>query len=231
MTACLTGCTLRGRHVAATCPGDPCTGCMPRPVTPPATICDRCRSRLAGAINRAPALIIHLRDHVEPGSTPPGNGGTRGKPEAAPAPLNLAAMAAADDITALLVHWADWITTRRDIAAVKGVLRGDNGQCVGLLGLREPDLRVCALLLAHLDWAACTSEAGEMSPRSPPWSGPPNPGGRSKTPGSGPRSDAPTAGRSRSGSTRPQGNGCRGRSPARTTSVERGGRRMRGTGM
>ena len=162
MTACLTGCTLRGRHVAATCPGDPCTGCMPRPVTPPATICDRCRSRLAGAINRAPALIIHLRDHVEPGSTPPGNGGTRGKPEAAPAPLNLAAMAAADDITALLVHWADWITSRRDIAAVKGVLRGDNGQCVGLLGLREPDLRVCALLLAHLDWATCTDEAGEM---------------------------------------------------------------------
>lgn len=159
--SCLTGCTIRGRHFAAICPGDPCGGCSPRPVTPPATVCDACRGRLAGAINRAPALIHHLRSMVEPGATPAG-GGARGKSPAAPAPLNVAAMSAADDVTALLVHWADWITSRRDIAAVKGVLRGDNGQCVGLLGLREPDLRVCALLLAHLDWATCTDEAGEM---------------------------------------------------------------------
>lgn len=160
MAACATGCTLRDKH-HTTCSDDTCRGCLPRPVTPPLRVCDTCRSRLAGAIGRTPPLITHLRAMIEPGAAPRPDT-PQGKRDAPPAPLNVAAMSAADDLVALLVHWADWITTRRDIAAVRGVLRGDLGQGIGLPGLRQPDLRVCALLVAHLDWGLEQPEAGEM---------------------------------------------------------------------
>ena len=159
--SCLSGCTIRGQH-STTCAVDPCTGCLPRPATPPRKVCDTCRSRLAGAIARTPALIDHLRSMIEPGAAGGEKQGKRGKSDAPPAPLNVSAMSAADDIVAMLAHWADWITSRRDLAASRGVLRGDHGQAVGLPGLRQPDLRVCALLAAHLDWALQQDEAGEM---------------------------------------------------------------------
>jgi len=109
---CASGCTLRDRHTTPTPDKHPddCPGCQPRPTVPGLAVCWRCYYRLVDALTRAPDLVAHIRDHVTPGSAVRQEG-TRGKRPAPPAPLNVTAVADADDLHALLASWAGVILT------------------------------------------------------------------------------------------------------------------------
>lgn len=82
-----------------------CTGCLPKPASPGLAVCEGCVWRVTHALAQIPGLIAHLRDNIEPGSATPGPNIKRTKGDAAPAPLNVAAVADADDLHADLASW------------------------------------------------------------------------------------------------------------------------------
>lgn len=120
-TTCVSGCTLRGRHVEG-CPdlcrhagtGRPCpkrcdghcSGCEPRRAEV-GELCAWCWQRLQADVAYAPTVVFHLRALAEPhaGARPPSddNGG-RGDP--AFRSILSGAIDAADELHAALASWA-----------------------------------------------------------------------------------------------------------------------------
>lgn len=98
---CARGCTLDGQH-APPCDGNDCGGCLPRPADT-GHLCERCYTALRRDLATAPSLINWLRQHVEPGG-PRQDGKTTGTRNP-PAPLSADAVAAADDLHAMLASW------------------------------------------------------------------------------------------------------------------------------
>lgn len=106
MIACATGCTLRARHLD-TCTDTDCRGCLPRPAEDGSTVCLPCEGRWTEALGRAHDLITHIRSLVEPSPHGPDQAAYKHtKGASAPAPLNVAAVADADDLHATLSSWA-----------------------------------------------------------------------------------------------------------------------------
>jgi hypothetical protein len=154
MTACATGCTLRGRHTT-TCDTDGCTGCLPTPVDPPATICTNCHARLRHALTACPDLVTHILGNIEPGrGEPTEHHGPRQSP---PAPLNVTALSDADDLHARLAAWADLITgtgrpprertTRNTAGDITGIRHPNATRVLVIWLLRRTKL------IAEQDWA------------------------------------------------------------------------------
>lgn len=160
MTACQTGCTLRDQHLAQ-CRGD-CWGCLPRP-TDSGLVCARCQTRLGAAIRTTPALVDWLRQQLDPTQTASDRvSGTH----APPAPLNVAAVADADDLHAMLASWAllhleehpDNLSGPR----LGGTLRTTTGDVAGVLSAagNAPTVELCRWLNTHLPWALDREWAG-----------------------------------------------------------------------
>lgn len=99
---CVRGCTTRGHHVTDCADRETCQGCLPRQVSQ-GQLCERCWTALTRDIALAPSLVRWLREHVEPGS-PARDGRVRGS-RVPPAPLSVQAVAAADDLHAMLSSW------------------------------------------------------------------------------------------------------------------------------
>ncbi len=113
--SCAAGCTLRGRHLDDC--GDPeqCRGCLPALAADGLQVCDRCHTRLRHALATAPSLVMHLREHVEPGATVRDDQPHAKGKKAPPAPLNVEALSAADDLHAELASWALLVMEERHV--------------------------------------------------------------------------------------------------------------------
>jgi hypothetical protein len=102
--ACVRGCTIARQH-GSDCDDIDCTGCLARGTIDGTLVCDACTWRATHALAQAPGLVAHLREHIAPGSPTPGPDIKRTKGDSAPAPLNLNAVADADDLHAELASW------------------------------------------------------------------------------------------------------------------------------
>lgn len=112
MSACASGCMTLGQHVAD-CEDDACRGCLPLPADAPALVCGRCSGQLELSLIRIPDLVAHIRTMVEPGAAPESSGAKHTKASEAPAPLNVAAMADADDLVALVAEQVEAVMLGR----------------------------------------------------------------------------------------------------------------------
>lgn len=107
MSACASGCTVRGEHLAE-CPGVggdgmPCRGCAPRPASM-GVLCSWCWGRLQSVVRTLPSLVEHLFEVAgQPGSSPSREDGVR-RP-AGPGCLWPEALSAADELHAMLAAW------------------------------------------------------------------------------------------------------------------------------
>lgn len=197
MTACVCGCRIRGQHLPSCgdptdCPcschtggldrycdlpggchtehraAENCTGCRPVPAAPGRALCERHISRLTAALVLAPALTIHLRSIVEPGGSPEETGEQHLKSSAAPAPLNLAAVDAADLIYAQLASWVE--TTCGDLGLTGPTIpRGWRADSPGrqITGMRaattgDETTALAGFLHAHLDQITTRDWSADM---------------------------------------------------------------------
>lgn len=62
---CIRGCTQRGVHYA-TCDGDPCAGCAPKPCRDESLICDTCFGRMRGLLGDVRDLVGRLTAIADP---------------------------------------------------------------------------------------------------------------------------------------------------------------------
>lgn len=177
MTACASGCTQRGHHLSE-CQDEKCRGCLPRQVDDPRTICQPCEGSLRHDLLVAPDLVAHLREQIEPGiGEPVEHLGKKAKRPAPPAPLNVAAVAAADDLHATIASWAVTVIEERHVTGpswVGSVVRPaskhrDDERHVryidpAVVGVRDPasTQRVVTWLLAHTAWASEQDWARDM---------------------------------------------------------------------
>lgn len=81
-----------------------CWGCQPRSTVDGTLVCDACTWRATHALAQASGLVAHLRENIAPSFARRENmiKATKGNP---PVPLNLTAVADADDIHADLASW------------------------------------------------------------------------------------------------------------------------------
>ena len=175
MTACASGCTIRGEHLADcdTPDGDDspdaCRGCLPRPAADGSTVCLACAGRLIDALTRTPGLAEHVRSMVPPGSPAPSEAVIKHtKAPEAPAPLNVTAVADVDDLHAALCAWtARTIRESRMVGPLWGgsdVRPASKRRVFGevayldarVVGIRSgnttPTRRVAIWLLRHREW-------------------------------------------------------------------------------
>lgn len=181
MTACATHCVVRGAHLAS-CTRDACDGCQPSPAASGLEVCDRCDARIRHALSACPDLVAHLREHIEPAARVPDDSPTPAGERNPPAPLNVEAAAAADDLHAELASWAllvmeerhvtgpDWIGS--DIRpASKRLVDGERVyEDARVVGVRDwhATLAVVRWLFVHLDWMLARPWAGDLCAELPP---------------------------------------------------------------
>lgn len=176
MTACASGCTIRGEHTTA-CDHATCRGCLPRPIDDPRTICDRCEGALRHDLVAAPDLVAHLRTLLEPAvGEPIEHLGKTAKHPTPPAPLNVSAVAAADDLHAQLASWVLLVIDERRVSGPSwvgsivrpGTKRKTAGEVVyedpRVIGVRDPasTARLVRWLLPHTQWVAEQPWAADM---------------------------------------------------------------------
>ena len=114
LSECAIGHKVRGRHVED-CAATDCKGCLPAVAFGQSLYCVRHIGLIHMTLLQAPDLVSHIREHIEPGSSPPGSSIKRTKGEA-PAPLNVSAMSDADDLHAALVEIAELVMDERHLA-------------------------------------------------------------------------------------------------------------------
>ena len=103
---CVSGCTQRGQHLDD-CADERCGGCLPRPAAEQRAVCERCDSRTVEALSRIPDLVVHVRSLVEPSLAGTLADRVSGGSREAPAPLNVNAVADADDLHAMVAAWIE----------------------------------------------------------------------------------------------------------------------------
>lgn len=121
MSACETGCVVRGYHLAD-CDGTrpdrdgvgvvECRGCLPRPADV-GVLCSWCWGRLQSVVRTMPALVEHLFEMGRP-STSCALGGAGCSVPAGPRGLYPDAVVAADDLTAALASWCAQVAEALD---------------------------------------------------------------------------------------------------------------------
>jgi hypothetical protein len=135
------------------------------------TICGQCHARLRAALAQCPDIVAHLLvDCLEPArGEPSGHSGRRFSP---PAPLNVTAIAAADDLHAMLYSW---VTTVCDEGCLVGPplegsriaapeWRGDILLPARVVGVKDPasTQTIVVWLLRHTNQISQQSWAHEM---------------------------------------------------------------------
>jgi hypothetical protein len=167
---CVRMCVIARRHLADCPDPDTCPGCLPRGTIDGTLVCDACTWRAVHALAQIPGLVAHLRDNIAPGATQPGPDIKRTKGDAAPAPLNLTAVADADDLHAELASWVllvleehpdhltgpTWRGSDIRPAAKRRTEWGENvyhgARVVGTRGNAEDTRRIARWLHTHHDW-------------------------------------------------------------------------------
>jgi len=183
MTACITGCTTRGRHLT-TCEtrdaeANRCRGCTPRDAEF-GQLCAWDWQRLNADVIDAPELVRHLREMAQPtaGAKPPSDG--RGHGDPAESSVLSGAVDAADGVHATLAAWAHIILEEHpDRLGMRGpdergavitqqtLRRNEDGvyvQKATVWGIRDAEAtaRLVKWLLPLLGWCAAQEWAGEM---------------------------------------------------------------------
>ena len=177
MSACVSGCTIRGEHLAE-CDGTAlgrdgelmeCRGCLPRPAEV-GVLCPWCWGRLQSLVRTMPSLVDHLLEMAEPALSSPMGRADGGGTSARPGERSLypAAMAEVDELHAMLATWAGEVAAERPGAglppAVSRLTVPDAD------GVREPlgpasagsTRRLVGWLAQHLEWVASQPWAGDM---------------------------------------------------------------------
>ena len=142
LSACASGCTVAGEHLAE-CggvdgEGRPCRGCRPRPAAV-GVLCPRCWGWLQSTVRTLPALVDHLFEVAAPSVSSPSGGSGAGRVVAGPRCLYPEALGVADDLVAVLASWC--------------------GQVAEALGVRAP--RPPGLWVTDA-WAAADPVTGEV---------------------------------------------------------------------
>lgn len=169
---CLSGCTVRGSHLAD-CSGEDCWGCTPR-LAEYGTLCVWCWQRLNGAVTDVPRTVERLH-RLADGS--PRSPSARGSRSSGSRVLYDSALVAADDLAAMFGTWADlivsehpaglsgpgragWQFTSRRVRAVDGELVIDGESRVrGSVAAVD---RMASWMRDLLSWAAGQPWAAEM---------------------------------------------------------------------
>lgn len=176
MTACATGCTLRSRHLTDCADQDTCRGCLPAPAAAPLEVCERCHLKLRHTLASAPALVRHIRGNVEPGATVRDDQPHAKGKKAPPAPLNVEALSAADDLHAELASWAllvmeerhitgpDWTGSDIRPASKRRTPAGIIYEDARVVGVNDwtATLTVSRWLLVHTEWMASQPWAADV---------------------------------------------------------------------
>lgn len=173
---CASGCSIRGEHLAD-CDGSAvnragevieCRGCLPRPAEA-GRLCGWCWGRLQSAVRTLPSLVEHLCEVAAPAvSSPLGRMGSGRSRRPGAGGLYPAALAAADELHAVLASWCEEVAVERP-APTPPPQRATRWTAPSAGG-REPlgpagpgSTRVLVRWLdAHLEWAAGRPWAGDM---------------------------------------------------------------------
>lgn len=166
MSACITGCMIRGQHETTCEDRDTCAGCLPRPAEF-GHLCAWDWQRLNGDVVDCPGLVEHLREIGEPDAhaAPPSD--TTSYRDPSEGSILPAAWLAADEVHANLASWALLILEEHPNG--QGMAGPDEvgawhtryGSTVGVLTSRATEALV-KWLLPLLPWCAEQEWAGEM---------------------------------------------------------------------
>lgn len=105
------GCRIHGHHLPD-CPGDTCTGCLPRVATD-GLACDWCIGRAAAQLQTVIDVTPAARD-IAQRQTSRGAGSGAGKPGSS-LPLDLGATARLDAVQSALTTWSRHIAEERGV--------------------------------------------------------------------------------------------------------------------
>lgn len=180
MNLCASAHDVRGRHIDG-CPIENCRGCLPATAAQGLQVCERCHTRLRHVLAIAPSLVMHLREHIQPGaSVTDEQPGAPGK-KAPPAPLNVEALSGADDLHAELASWAlvvmeerrvngpDWTGSDIRPASKRRTPAGivyEDARVVGVMDW-QATLTLSRWLMPHTEWMAGQDWAGDISTEIP----------------------------------------------------------------
>lgn len=173
MTECVRGCAVRGVHLPG-CDGTglgragevaECLGCLPRPAEV-GYLCPWCWGRLQSLVRTLPALIEHLFDMAAPSVRSPSGRGDGGRgPRPGGHGLYPEALAAADDLHAVLATWcaevAEECPQAGPVPRVSRVTRTPLVEVVGPVG-RDSTRRLVGWLEPHLEWVASQEWVGDL---------------------------------------------------------------------
>ena len=191
MSACVSGCTIRGEHLAD-CDGTAlsrdgelveCRGCLPRPAEV-GVLCPRCWGRLQSLVRTMPSLVDHLIEMAEPALSSPMGRADGGGTSARPGERSLypAALAEVDELHSVLAAWCKEIAQENLIGSrlpvdstrwTDGLIAVDPGTWAAVLGgaeeaepigLSRPDgtRLLVAWIDPHLQGVAGRAWAGDM---------------------------------------------------------------------
>ncbi|WP_136314435.1 hypothetical protein [Actinomyces procaprae] len=178
MSACVSGCVIRGAHVPD-CDGTAtdrdgqlveCRGCLPRPAEDGACLCSWCVGRLTSTVTGLPGLVDHLLLMAEPsvsspsGHTDAGSSGARpGEGMLYPAPLVVL-----DDLHAMVATWCGEVAAERGVTPpTPGLSRWtvpDTDGEAEPIGPAEPGGTAVLVewLAPHLEWITAQPWSGDL---------------------------------------------------------------------
>lgn len=156
------------------CDDDTCPGCRPVLAADGLQVCGWHAKYATHVLSACPGLVAHLRDSLERGPKPTDDQ-PKGKGEKVPpAPLDVDAMSAADDLHAELVSWALLVMEERDVtgpdwtgsdirpASKRRTPDGIVYEDARVVGVDDwqATVNVVRFLFVHLDWMLRQDWAG-----------------------------------------------------------------------
>lgn len=174
MSSCVSGCCLRGEHLAE-CDGTAvdragevveCRGCLPR-AAEAGCLCSWCWGRLQSAVRTLPALVDHLWDAAVPSvSSPSGRTGAGRSSRPGEGMLYPAALVEVDELQAVLATWCDEVAEECPDASgvtLEGLTRWTvwDHEAVGPRSAGATR-RLVRWLDPHLGWCARQPWVGDM---------------------------------------------------------------------
>ncbi|HLS02410.1 MAG TPA: hypothetical protein VK054_10605 [Beutenbergiaceae bacterium] len=163
---CAAGCTSRNRHNPE-CQAQEvgCTGCRPRPAEY-GLLCRRCHFQLSENLIDAPGLIKHLRAQIFPSNQTTTDTPFITGTKTPPAPADLSAIDAADELHATLISWALLVQEEHPAGlrgpTMTGTQWASADRPIGA-HTRADITPVTQWLLTHLQWIEKQDWAGEIA--------------------------------------------------------------------
>lgn len=181
MSACGSGCVVRGEHVPGCSglveelgdvgagPSVECRGCLPR-AAEHGVLCSWCWGRLQSVVRTLPSLVEHLHDVAVPAVSSPSGRRSPGRSSRPGERILFAdALVIADELHAALVEWAREISAECPgagavwAAGTRWSVADEDGERlpVGIRG-RSATRSVVAWVVPHLEWVARQPWAADM---------------------------------------------------------------------